>query len=50
MFAFRVAITIANILLILTILTQVEVEDRTSIAVACFLELVFICNTILIWK
>lgn len=50
MFLLRLAITIANIFMILVFLTQSNIEDRNSAIGALAIELIFVFNTILIWS
>lgn len=49
MFAFRVFMTIVNIFMILLFLTQSNIKDRNTAIGSLAIELVFVCNTILIW-
>lgn len=50
MFAFRVAMTIINIFLILLFLSQVDIKSKYEATGALFLEITLVCNTILIWS
>lgn len=50
MFIFRVAMTIINIFLILIFLASFEPRSKDYAVGALFIEIVLICNIILIWS
>lgn len=50
MFALRIVTTIANIFWILMFLVFSNVKDRNAAIASLSIELVFICDTILIWS
>lgn len=50
MFAFRVAMTIINIFMILLFLVETDIKSKIAATGALFIELALVCNTILIWS